>query len=162
MTDNSDALLKEAKTLADEFEALEGRRPRMYLSGITPEDALHTKKILATVFSDMGWDVDVGPDGDTPEGAAQDASDNDVHMVGFFSPGSEYKTLFPKLILALEARGREDIMAFVFGNVPKKDYPWLFKEKACAIFGAGADMQEGCIVLLRIMAKLAREETREE
>lgn len=162
MTDNSDALLKEAKSLADEFEALEGRRPRLYLAGITGDDDLHTKKILATVFSDMGWDVDVGPEGDSPEGAAQDASDNDVHMVGFFSPGSEYKTLFPKLILALEARGREDIMAFVFGNVPKTDYPWLFKEKACAIFGAGSDMQQGCLVLLRMMVELLREETREE
>lgn len=162
MTDNSDALLQEAKSLADEFEALEGRRPRMYLAGVTADDETHMKKILATVFSDMGWDVDVGPDGDTPDGAAQDASDNDVHMVGFFSPEGADRTLFPKLRSALDARGREDIMAFVFGAVPKAEYPWYFKEGACAIFGPGADMVQGCLVLLRMMAQLAREEAREE
>lgn len=161
MTDNSEALLKEAKSLADEFESLEGRRPRMYLAGVTGDDGTHMKKILATVFADMGWDVDVGPDGDTPEGAAQDASDNDVHMVGFFTAAGEHRTLFPQMMAELRQRGRDDIMAFVFGHVPKADYGALFEEGAGAVFGAGADIQEGCIALLRMMAELAREEARE-
>lgn len=161
MTDSDNALLGEAKRLAAEFEQAEGRRPRMYLAGITADDGTHTKKILASVFSDMGWDVDVGPDGDSPAGAAQDASDNDVHMVGFFSPKEEYKTLFPQMMDELAKRGRDDIMAFVFGNVPRAAFASLFEEGACAVFGAGADIPEGCLSLLRMMDEMARAEAGE-
>lgn len=161
MLENSDAELKEAKALADEFEALEGRRPRMYLAGITSDDETHMKKILATIFADMGWDVDVGPDGDTPEGAAQDASDNDVHMVGFFFSNGEHETLFRELVEELEKAGRDDICAFAFGNIPKAEGEKLLADGAACVIGSGADIQEGCLALLRMMAASAREEARE-
>ena len=161
MNDTNDAVLAEAKHLSDAFEALEGRRPRMYLAGITADDARHTKKLLATVFSDMGWDVDVGPEGDSPAGAARDAVDNDVHMVGFFSMGDGYSTLFPALMKELSAKGRDDIMAFVFGDVPKEAVSHLFEIGACAVFGAGADIPQGCLALLRMMNAMAEEENRE-
>ncbi len=161
MTDSDKMLLGEAKELAARFEHLEGRRPRMYLAGITADDGTHTKKILASVFSDMGWDVDVGPEGDSPAGAAQDASDNDVHMVGFFSAKEEYKTVFPELMKELAKRGRDDIMAFVFGDVPKAAFGELFQDGACAVFGAGADIPRGCLSLLRMLDEMAREEAGE-
>ena len=147
-----------AKELADTFESLEGRRPRMYLAGITKDDDTHLKKILATVFADMGWDVDVGPEDDTPEGAARDASDNDVHVIGFFAPDAAALEHFAPLMEALAKDGRDDITAFLFGSIPEARYEELFSAGACAIFGAGSDLQDGCLFLLKLLVESAREE----
>ncbi|MFQ8790757.1 cobalamin-dependent protein [Dialister invisus] len=89
---------EEAKKLADRFEALEGRRPRIFLAKMGQDGHDRGQKVLATSFADMGWDVDVGPLFQTPEEAAQDAVDNDVHMVGFSSLAAGHKTLLPAIV----------------------------------------------------------------
>lgn len=152
----SDDVLKQAKALADEFEALEGRRPRMYLAGVTSDDGRHMKKILATVFADMGWDVDVGPEGDTADGAAQDASDNDVHMVGLFAVG-DYEKVFREIEDGLLRRGRDDIGVFVFGDVTEAGAEALYAAGAYAAFGAEADIEKESLSLLSLLAESARE-----
>ena len=146
-----------AKKLADTFESLEGRRPRMYLAGVNADDETHLKKILATRFADMGWDVDVGPDGDTPEGAAQDASDNDVHVIGFYAANADGAVSFPPMMQALSKKGRDDICAFLFGNVPESDYETMFRAGAVAIFGSGTDIDEGSLFLLKLLNESVEE-----
>lgn len=96
------AKLEEAKKLADRFEALEGRRPRIFLAKMGQDGHDRGQKVLATSFADMGWDVDVGPLFQTPEEAAQDAVDNDVHMVGFSSLAAGHKTLLPAIVEELK------------------------------------------------------------
>ena len=146
-----------AKELADTFESLEGRRPRMYLAGVNADDETHLKKILATRFADMGWDVDVGPDGDTPEGAAQDASDNDVHVIGFYAANADGAVSFPPMMQALSEKGRDDICAFLFGNIPEFDYETMFRAGAVAIFGPGTDIDEGSLFLLKLLNESVEE-----
>ena len=146
-----------AKELADTFESLEGRRPRMYLAGVNADDETHLKKILATRFADMGWDVDVGPDGDTPEGAAQDASDNDVHVIGFYAANADGAVSFPLMMQALSEKGRDDICAFLFGNIPESDYETMFRAGAAAIFGPGTDIDEGSLFLLKLLNESVEE-----
>lgn len=161
MTDHSDDFLQEARALADEFEVLEGRRPRMYLAGLAPDDAAHTKTIAATVFSDMGWDVDVGPEEDSAEGAAQDASDNDVHVIGFFPPEKEGREVFLSLVWALADARREDILIFAFGAAAEEDGAWYADHGACAVCGAGTDLRRGCFRMLQALVDMAGEEARE-
>ena len=146
-----------AKELADTFESLEGRRPRMYLAGVNADNETHLKKILATRFADMGWDVDVGPDGDTPEGAAQDASDNDVHVIGFYAANADGAVSFPPMMQALSEKGRDDICAFLFGNIPESDYETMFRAGAVAIFGPGTDIDEGSLFLLKLLNESVEE-----
>ena len=147
----------EARRLADRFEAADGRRPRMYLAGVNADDETHLKKILATRFADMGWDVDVGPDGDTPEGAAQDASDNDVHVIGFYAANADGADLFPPMMQALSEKGRDDICAFLFGNIPEFDYETMFRAGAVAVFGPGTDIDEGSVFLLKLLNESVEE-----
>ena len=85
----------------------------------------------------MGYDVDIGPLFQTPEEAAQDAVDNDVHVVGISSLAAGHKTLMPQLIEELKKRGREDIMVIIGGVIPAQDYDFLYEHGAAAIFGPG-------------------------
>ena len=85
----------------------------------------------------MGYDVDIGPLFQTPEEAAQDAVDNDVHIVGISSLAAGHKTLMPQLIEELKKRGREDIMVIIGGVIPAQDYDFLYEHGAAAIFGPG-------------------------
>ena len=94
-------------------------------------------KVIATAFADMGYDVDIGPLFQTPEEAAQDAVDNDVHIVGMSSLAAGHKTLMPQLIEELKKRGREDIMVVIGGVIPAQDYDFLYEHGAAAIFGPG-------------------------
>ena len=92
--------------------------------------------VIKSVF-DMGYDVDIGPLFQTPEEAAQDAVDNDVHIVGMSSLAAGHKTLMPQLIEELKKRGREDIMVVIGGVIPAQDYDFLYEHGAAAIFGPG-------------------------
>jgi len=100
-------------------------------------------KVIATAFADIGFDVDVGPLFQTPEEAAQDAVDNDVHVVGISSQAAGHKTLAPKLIEALKAQGAEDILVICGGVIPQQDYDFLKKAGVKAIFGPGTNIPEG-------------------
>lgn len=154
--------LDEAKKLANEFEVLEGRRPRIFLAKMGQDGHDRGQKVLATSFADMGWDVDVGPLFQTPEEAAQDAVDNDVHMVGFSSLAAGHKTLLPAIVEDLKKLGREDILVAIGGVIPPQDYEFLYDHGAVAIFGPGTNIPKCCIKLLQMLVDRAKEEAKAE
>lgn len=153
--------LNQAKALADEFEHIEGRRPRIFLAKMGQDGHDRGQKVLATSFADMGWDVDVGPLFQTPEETAQDAVDNDVHMVGFSSLAAGHKTLLPALVEELKKHGRSDILVCIGGVIPPQDYDFLYEHGAAAIFGPGTNIPKCCIKLLQMLVDRAKAEARE-
>ncbi|HRO15956.1 MAG TPA: cobalamin-dependent protein, partial [Paracoccus sp. (in: a-proteobacteria)] len=108
-------------------------------------------KVIATAFADIGFDVDVGPLFQTPEEAAQDAIDNDVHIVGISSQAAGHKTLAPKLIEALKAQGADDIIVICGGVIPQQDYDFLKNAGVKAIFGPGTNIPAAAREILDIV-----------
>ena len=135
----SDAdIIKEVQGMADEFEKKHGRRPRIYIAKMGQDGHDRGAKVCATAYADMGFDVDMGPLFQTPEESAQDAVDNDVHVVAMSSLAAGHKTLLPQLVEELEKRGRGDIMVIAGGVIPAQDYQFLYDHGAAAIFGPGS------------------------
>lgn len=124
--------------MADEFEKKHGRRPRIFIAKMGQDGHDRGAKVVATAYADMGFDVDMGPLFQTPAESAQDAVDNDVHVVGMSSLAAGHKTLLPQLIEELEKRGRCDIMVIAGGVIPAQDYQFLYDAGAAAIFGPGS------------------------
>jgi methylmalonyl-CoA mutase len=122
------------------FAVEEGRRPRMLVVKMGQDGHDRGAKVIATAFADIGFDVDVGPLFQTPEEAAQDAIDNDVHVVGISSQAAGHKTLAPKLIEALRAQGAGDILVICGGVIPQQDYDFLRAAGVRAIFGPGTNI----------------------
>jgi len=122
------------------FAEEEGRRPRMLVVKMGQDGHDRGAKVIATAFADIGFDVDVGPLFQTPEEAAQDAIDNDVHVIGISSQAAGHKTLAPKLIEALKAEGAGDIIVICGGVIPHQDYEFLQKAGVKAIFGPGTNI----------------------
>ena len=110
-------------------------------------------KVIATAFADIGFDVDVGPLFQTPEEAAQDAIDNDVHVVGISSQAAGHKTLAPKLIEARKEKGAEDIIVICGGVIPQQDYDFLKSAGVKAIFGPGTNIPAAAREILDIVRK---------
>lgn len=135
----------------EDFAKDEGRRPRMLVVKMGQDGHDRGAKVIATAFADIGFDVDVGPLFQTPEEAAQDAVDNDVHVVGISSQAAGHKTLAPKLIKALKAAGAEDIIVICGGVIPKQDYDFLYKSGVKAIFGPGTNIPDAAQDILRIL-----------
>jgi methylmalonyl-CoA mutase len=127
----------QVRQLADEFELLEGRRPRIMIAKIGQDGHDRGAKVIATAFADMGFDVDIGPLFQTTEETARQAVENDVHIVGMSSLAGGHKTLLPALIAELKKLGREDIMVVIGGVIPTQDYDYLRDHGAVAIFGPG-------------------------
>ncbi|NJN97357.1 MAG: methylmalonyl-CoA mutase [Anaerolineales bacterium] len=125
------------RRMADEFEELEGRRPRILVAKMGQDGHDRGAKVIATAFADMGFDVDIGPLFQTPEETARQAVENDVHVVGFSSLAAGHKTLLPQLVEELKKLDREDIMVVVGGVIPAQDYEYLRANGASAIFGPG-------------------------
>ncbi|MDR7129472.1 methylmalonyl-CoA mutase [Algoriphagus sp. 4150] len=140
---------KKAIALSDEFAELEGRRPRIMVAKMGQDGHDRGAKIIATGFADMGFDVDIGPLFQTPEEVAQQAIENDVHIVGASSLAAGHKTLVPQLIEALEAMGRPDIMVVAGGVIPAKDYQYLKDAGVFAVFGPGTVLSEAAIQILK-------------
>ncbi len=124
----------------EKFAEEEGRRPRMLVVKMGQDGHDRGAKVIATAFADIGFDVDVGPLFQTPEEAAQDAVDNDVHIVGISSQAAGHKTLAPKLIEALKAQGAGDIIVICGGVIPQQDYDFLYQSGVKAIFGPGTNI----------------------
>jgi methylmalonyl-CoA mutase len=124
----------------ERFAEDEGRRPRMLVVKMGQDGHDRGAKVIATAFADIGFDVDVGPLFQTPEEAAQDAIDNDVHVVGISSQAAGHKTLAPKLIEALRAQGAGDILVICGGVIPQQDYDFLKAAGVKAIFGPGTNI----------------------
>jgi methylmalonyl-CoA mutase len=128
---------KKAATLADQFAAEEGRRPRIMIAKLGQDGHDRGAKIIATAFADLGFDVDMGPLFQTPQEAARQAAENDVHILGISSLAAGHKTLVPETMAALADLGREDILVVVGGVIPAQDYAFLRNAGAAAIFGPG-------------------------
>ena len=133
------------------FAETEGRRPRMLVVKMGQDGHDRGAKVIATAFADIGFDVDVGPLFQTPEDAAQDAVDNDVHVIGISSQAAGHKTLAPKLIAALKAAGAEDILVICGGVIPQQDYQFLYDHGVKAIFGPGTHIPGAARDILRLI-----------
>jgi methylmalonyl-CoA mutase len=127
----------QSRKLAEEFAAVEGRRPRILVAKLGQDGHDRGAKVIATGFADLGFDVDVGPLFQTPREAARMAAENDVHVLGVSSLAGGHKTLVPELIAELERLGRSDISVYVGGVIPPADYEWLRKAGVAGIFGPG-------------------------
>jgi methylmalonyl-CoA mutase len=135
------------------FAEAEGRRPRMLVVKMGQDGHDRGAKVIATAFADIGFDVDVGPLFQTPEEAAQDAIDNDVHIVGISSQAAGHKTLAPKLIAALREAGAGEIIVICGGVIPQQDYAFLREAGVAAIFGPGTNIPEAAREILRLVGR---------
>ena len=139
------------------FAEDEGRRPRMLVVKMGQDGHDRGAKVIATAFADIGFDVDVGPLFQTPEEAAQDAIDNDVHVVGISSQAAGHKTLAPKLVQALKDQGAEDIIVICGGVIPQQDYDFLKKAGVKAIFGPGTNIPAAAADILALIRHSRRD-----
>ena len=147
---------EKARTLADRFAQKEGRRPRIMIAKLGQDGHDRGAKVIATSFADIGFDVDVGPLFQTPEEAARQAVENDVHLLGISSLAAGHKTLVPRALAALEEMGREDILVIVGGVIPPKDYDFLFEQGVAGVFGPGTVISEAASEILELMLAVAR------
>ncbi|PXY42463.1 methylmalonyl-CoA mutase [Flavobacterium cheongpyeongense] len=147
----NDENFEKAKLLADTFAKQEGRRPRIMVAKMGQDGHDRGAKVVATGYADLGFDVDIGPLFQTPEEAAKQAVENDVHVLGVSSLAAGHKTLVPQVIDELKKHGREDIMVIVGGVIPVQDYQYLFDAGAVAIFGPGTKISEAAIKILEIL-----------
>jgi methylmalonyl-CoA mutase len=132
------AIQKDVMAFAEE----EGRRPRMLVVKMGQDGHDRGAKVIATAFADIGFDVDVGPLFQTPAEAAQDAIDNDVHVIGISSQAAGHKTLAPKLVQALREAGAGEILVICGGVIPAQDYQFLYDAGVKAIFGPGTNIPD--------------------
>ncbi|WP_280313522.1 methylmalonyl-CoA mutase [Nocardia abscessus] len=141
--------ITKASELVEEFAEAEGRRPRILVAKMGQDGHDRGQKVIATAFADLGFDVDVGPLFQTPEEVAQQAADNDVHVVGVSSLAAGHLTLVPALRQALAEVGRPDIMVIVGGVIPPGDFDELYQAGAAAIFPPGTVIADAAIDLLK-------------
>ena len=142
----------------EEFQKRAGRRPRILVAKLGQDGHDRGQQVIASAFADLGFDVDVGPLFQTPEEAAQEAVDNDVHVVGASSLAAGHLTLVPALKQALEDRGRGDILIVAGGVIPPQDYQELYADGIAAIFGPGTVISDSAEKILDLLAdeKIAR------
>ena len=151
------AIQKDIEAFAEE----EGRRPRILVVKMGQDGHDRGAKVIATAFADIGFDVDVGPLFQTPEEAAQDAIDNDVHVVGISSQAAGHKTLAPKLIAELRAQGAGDILVICGGVIPQQDYEFLRNAGVKAIFGPGTNIPDAAKNILGLIRAARQPEAAE-
>lgn len=154
--ENNDLFAK-ARKMADDFAAIEGRRPRIMIAKMGQDGHDRGAKVVATGYADMGFDVDMGPLFQTPREAARQAVENDVHIVGVSSLAAGHKTLAPQIIEELKALGRDDIMVIVGGVIPSQDYQFLYDAGVVGVFGPGTVIAEAAIKMLNILLESRKE-----
>jgi methylmalonyl-CoA mutase len=137
----------------DAFAREEGRRPRMLVVKLGQDGHDRGAKVIATAFADIGFDVDIGPLFQTPEEAARQAIENDVHIVGVSTQAAGHKTLVPELIEALRREGAGDILVVCGGVIPPKDYDFLKKAGVAAIYGPGTNIPHAAAEILSLIRK---------
>ncbi len=147
---DEDAFEKVSKDV-EAFGESQGRRPRMLAVKLGQDGHDRGIKVIATSFADLGFDVDVGPLFQTPEEAAQQAVDNDVHVIGVSSQAAGHKTLVPQLIEALAKLNASDIAVIVGGIIPPQDYDFLREAGVSAIFGPGTPVPEAAAEVLEVL-----------
>ena len=142
------AAVNRVNELIEGFEAIEGRRPRILIAKMGQDGHDRGQKVIATAFADLGFDVDIGPLFQTPEEAARQAVENDVHVIGASSLAAGHLTLVPELRAALAELGREDIMIVVGGVIPPQDHAALIAAGATDIYPPGTVIAEAAAALL--------------
>lgn len=147
----NDESFAKAKNMADAFAKKEGRRPRIMIAKMGQDGHDRGAKVVATGYADVGFDVDIGPLFQTPQEAAKQAVENDVHILGVSSLAAGHKTLVPQVIAELKQYGREDIMVIVGGVIPAQDYQFLFDAGAVAVFGPGTKISDAAISILEVL-----------
>jgi methylmalonyl-CoA mutase len=141
--------VSDIKKSMQDFAAKNGRRPRILVAKMGQDGHDRGQKVIATAFADLGFDVDVGPLFQTPEEVADQAAENDVHVVGVSSLAAGHLTLVPALLKALKDRHREDILVVVGGVIPPQDYPALETLGVAGIFGPGTVIADAARELLK-------------
>jgi methylmalonyl-CoA mutase len=142
---------EEAQALAKQFAEMEGRQPRIMIAKMGQDGHDRGAKVVATGYADIGFDVDMGPLFQTPEEAAKQAVENDVHVLGVSSLAAGHKTLVPAVIAELKKLGRDDIMVICGGVIPAQDYQYLYDAGAVAIFGPGTSVAAAGKKILEIL-----------
>jgi len=135
------------------FAEQEGRRPRIMIAKLGQDGHDRGAKVVATAFADLGFDIDMGPLFQTPEEAARQAIENDVHAIGVSSLAAGHKTLLPELVKSLKAQGADDIIVFAGGVIPAQDYDYLYNAGAKAIFGPGTRIEDSAVKVLAEIRK---------
>jgi len=150
---------KNVQAEVESFATDNGRRPRILVAKMGQDGHDRGAKVIATAFADLGFDVDVGPLFQTPAEVAQDAVDNDVHIVGVSSQAAGHKTLVPELISELASRGADDVIVVCGGVIPPQDYEFLDKAGVAAIFGPGTNINEAALEVLNAARDRAGRQT---
>ena len=149
----NDADFAKAKEMVADFAKKEGRQPRIMIAKLGQDGHDRGAKVVATGYADLGFDVDMGPLFQTPEEAAKQAVENDVHVVGVSSLAAGHLTLVPQIIAELKKLGRGDIVVIVGGVIPAQDYEELYQDGAAAIFGPGTPVATAAIKIMEILAE---------
>ena len=147
----NDDQFEQAKKMVAEFAKKEGRQPRIMIAKLGQDGHDRGAKVVATGYADCGFDVDMGPLFQTPEEAAKQAVENDVHVVGVSSLAAGHKTLIPQIVNELKRLGREDIIVVAGGVIPAQDYDALYKAGAAAIFGPGTPVAYAAIKIMELL-----------
>ena len=147
----NDSTFKEAQDLATKFAQLEGRQPRIMIAKMGQDGHDRGAKVVATGYADIGFDVDMGPLFQTPEEAAKQAVENDVHVMGISSLAAGHKSLVPAVMAELKKLGREDIMVIAGGVIPAQDYQFLYDAGVVAIFGPGTSVAAAGKKILEVL-----------
>lgn len=153
---NNEALDK-ARTMADDFAQLAGRRPRILVAKMGQDGHDRGAKVISTGFADIGFDVDIGPLFQTPAEVARQALENDVHVLGVSSLAGGHKTLIPKVIEELKAAGRGDIIVVAGGVIPQQDYTHLYESGVALVFGPGTSIPLAASEILGILLEAYRD-----
>ena len=152
-----DAQFAKAREMAARFAEREGRQPRIMIAKLGQDGHDRGAKVVATGYADIGFDVDMGPLFQTPEEAARQAVENDVHILGVSSLAAGHKTLVPQVVNALKELGREDILVIVGGVIPAQDYQELYDAGAVAVFGPGTPVALCAVRMLELLEKQSEE-----
>ena len=146
-----DAEFQQIREEVEAFAGEEGRRPRILVAKLGQDGHDRGAKVIATAFADLGFDVDIGPLFQTPEEAAREAIENDVHVVGVSSQAAGHKTLVPQLVEALRAQGAHEILVVVGGVIPASDYDFLRDAGVAAVFGPGSNIPRAAAQILALV-----------
>jgi methylmalonyl-CoA mutase len=150
---DGDPAFARIKAEVDEFARNEGRRPRILVVKLGQDGHDRGAKVIATAFADIGFDVDIGPLFQTPQEAARQAIENDVHIVGVSSQAAGHKTLVPQLVEALAVEGGQDILVVCGGVIPAQDYDYLRGHGVAAIYGPGTNIPHAASEVLRMIGQ---------
>ena len=149
----NDEDFNKARQMCNDFAALAGRRPRIMIAKMGQDGHDRGAKVIATAFADIGFDVDIGPLFQTPEEAAKQAVENDVHVLGVSSLAAGHKTLVPAVIEALKQAGREDMLVVAGGVIPQQDYDFLYNAGVVGVFGPGTRIAKAAQHILDILTQ---------